>query len=265
MKTFIEVQKNRHGKSVSMPRHERMARQVHVSENVHVPTIWNYYTRPPIAVLGLSIALTCTYATVHYDTLAIHIPEDDNFSRSWKYFTLLFAHSNVTHLLNNVALVLAAGVLLESLNGPISVVFLFVICGILGAMVQVLVMEIVRPLRSYYMLGASPGTYALVGAEMSNVALNWSVMPYAKVRVIAVSLLVIIESVVMFVDEETRDRTAYVSHIGGAVFGSLYGFGCLRVIPQDFRTRTMQKMSMVVAGVSSAVVAAARVIHWLET
>ncbi|KAH7706421.1 rhomboid family protein [Aphelenchoides avenae] len=102
----------------------------------------------------------------------------------WRWITNIFVHHDTKHLFGNVVGQILFGATLELAHRwRIVVVFL------LGALSSALFAAAVRPmtvLRSF-LAGASGGVYALIGAHIANVSLNWDEMrhPYRHAILVA--------------------------------------------------------------------------------
>jgi len=89
----------------------------------------------------------------------------------WRFITYMFLHGDTYHLAWNVCFQLLVGIPLEmgqpGWKGSLRVGSLFmagIFVGALGAGISE---------RSKYLVGSSPGTYALIMAHLATIALNW--------------------------------------------------------------------------------------------
>lgn len=126
-------------------------------------------------------------------------------------FMYAFSHSDIAHLtFNSIGMFLMGG-LLEAVEGPFIVLFIFANSVTMGACYFALW----KP--NSLVRGASGGSYGIMTAQLSTLLLNWSEMPLRWLRFIVCITIICIELVAKYV---YRDSTiGYAVHFGGALGG----------------------------------------------
>ncbi|KAI1731223.1 rhomboid family domain-containing protein [Ditylenchus destructor] len=105
----------------------------------------------------------------------------------WRYFTYMFFHASYDHLWGNVTMTLIVGSTLELAHRwRIALVY------ILGSASAGLFSEAVHSSNNNRMGGASGAFFAVLGAHLSNVALNWDEMEHPYKHTILVTLCVVL-------------------------------------------------------------------------
>ena len=81
-----------------------------------------------------------------------------------------------------------------------------------------------------YLVGASPGVYALIAAHLANVILNWNEMEFAALKLVAFLLLASGDTGATIYYRYMGEKTnvGYVAHLAGATVGLLLGIVVLR-------------------------------------
>lgn len=165
--------------------------------------------------------------------------------QAWRFFSYQFVHQGIFHLLPNVIFQLVIGIPLELVHKMwrIAIIYLLAVC--LGAMLQ----YALDP--SVYLVGCSAGVYALLGAHLSNLIVNWDEMPFRFVRLLVISVFVFADTVLAVyrrfqVDE--CDRISYTAHIAGSVTGLLMGIIILHNLKVLFWERILMIVSLILFG-----------------
>ena len=126
-------------------------------------------------------------------------------------FMYAFSHSDMLHITFNSIGMLIAGGSLEYVEGPITVLFIFASSVTMGACYFALW----KP--DILVRGASGGCYGIMAAQLSNVLLNWSEMPFRWCRLILCMSVICAELVAKYY---YRNSTiGYAVHFGGALGG----------------------------------------------
>lgn len=212
------------------------------------------YRYPPFFIVFISIfeLVTFVYYALRADEqLSISGPVPFNSKliynpyrryEVWRYLTYTLIHAGYGHLIFNVLVQLAVGIPLEMMHefGPI---FMIYIGGVLGG---ALGNSIADP--HSYLAGASSGCWALIGAHLSNVVINWKELKGESPCFKLFSLLLLCATDIGLAMYERHKpggktwRISYGGHLAGAVTGLLLGFIVLRrpshrgrVLDQTFR------------------------------
>src|SRR5688572_7851166 len=143
-------------------------------------------------------------------------------TKFWTLFTYMFTHEELGHIVFNLLLLYFSGRLFYSILGEKRLVYVYVMSGLMGGAL-LLVLGIIFPevFAGGYLLGASAAVLGLVMVMAVytpnyNVFLFFIEMPYKYF-----AILVFVTSTVIDFAVNTGGK---IAHIGGAVFGLLYGY-----------------------------------------
>ena len=125
----------------------------------------------------------------------------------------------------NMALQWVTGLYLEIINGPKAMLKLYVF----GALAAALLASILQPTAT--VVGASGAVFAIGGAAVAHAAINWDTMGNFKYRLASVQFLILLPSGWAFYNDaiDPAQTVSWSAHIGGFVFGVLYGWCALEV------------------------------------
>ncbi|KDP37100.1 hypothetical protein JCGZ_06156 [Jatropha curcas] len=132
---------------------------------------------------------------------------------AWRFFSCIWLHAGVLHLLTNMISLLFIGIPLEQEFGFLRIGLLYVMSGFGGSLMSALSPE---PNIS---VGASGALFGLLGSMLSELFLNWTT--YVNKCKAVTSLLLIIGLNLSFGLIPHVDNSA---HIGGFLSGFLLGF-----------------------------------------
>ncbi|TRY70827.1 hypothetical protein TCAL_04481 [Tigriopus californicus] len=158
----------------------------------------------------------------------------------WRFLTYSLVHSGFQHFALNVVMQILVGLPLEMTHGPyrVGTVYLVgVLAGSLGS-------SIFEP--HAFLAGASGGVYALIGAHLATLILNWreDIMIINKrvrrgkatsakhghmirtLRLILVLAYAVVDPVIAIIKH--NGKTSYVAHLSGALIGVLIGIVVLK-------------------------------------
>lgn len=142
----------------------------------------------------------------------------------WSLFTYMFFHEGLFHILFNLLFLYWFGLLVHEYLGSRKLANLYILGGISGAMLYVLMYNIspffsdVLPLAK--MLGASAGVYAVVvgAATLSpNTTFHLILLGPVKIKYIAIFYVII-----AFVNSAGSNAGGELAHLGGAALGFFY-------------------------------------------
>ncbi|MFV1995132.1 MAG: rhomboid family intramembrane serine protease [Verrucomicrobiales bacterium] len=157
----------------------------------------------------------------------------------YRLVTYMFVHGSLFHILGNMLLVYFAGNRVLSLLGTKHFLLIYLLGGILGAGLQLAVVDT-------YLIGASAGAFALLCAfatlmpEMELLMLLYFVIPvrlrakYLALGLVAASVVLLLVNLI----PGFNSNIAHLAHLGGAALGWYYvralGYGGRTVGLVDF-------------------------------
>ncbi|KAJ1413371.1 Rhomboid-like superfamily [Sesbania bispinosa] len=139
-------------------------------------------------------------------------------NEAWRFFSCMFLHAGVVHLLANMFSLLFIGVRLEKEFGFLRIGVLYMISGFGGSLLSILDLK-GSSTPNTISVGASGALFGLLGAMLSELLINWSI--YANKCAALTSLIVIIGLNLAVGFLPHVDNSA---HIGGFLAGFFLGF-----------------------------------------
>lgn len=140
----------------------------------------------------------------------------------WTIFTYMFTHEGLGHVLFNMLLLYFSGRLFYSILGEKRLIYVYIMSGIFGgALLLILGLLFPEIFAGGYLLGASAAVLGVI-MVMAIYTPNYPVfvfffeMPFKYF-----ALLVFVTSTVIDFASNTGGK---IAHIGGALFGLLYGY-----------------------------------------
>lgn len=162
----------------------------------------------------------------------------------WRFFTYMFLHGSLMHLLFNMLTLMFAGREVESLLGRSRMLWIYFGGGLLGGLLQLLATG-----GHYPLVGASAAVFAVLFAfttimpESELMLLLFFVVP-VKIRAKYLALGLVAISI-LFIVTGTGGNIGHVAHLGGALFGWVYarklGYGYPLRIQEFLWTRRERK------------------------
>jgi len=155
--------------------------------------------------------------------LALPLQAESFFMRFWTFFTYMFTHESFGHLLWNMILLFLFSQVMFNLLGDKKLLHVYVMSGMAGAVLMLLVALILPQHFSYaILLGASAAVLG-VGAFMAILAPSYRVMLWGIINMpfSLFFLLVFIMSTVIDLSINTGGK---IAHLGGTIFGLSYGY-----------------------------------------
>jgi membrane associated rhomboid family serine protease len=154
--------------------------------------------------------------------LALPLSGLNFISKFWTLFTYMFTHADFWHILFNLMLLYFSGRLFYSILGEKRLIYVYVMSGLIGgALLLVLGIFFPDQFGGGYLLGASAAVLGIIMVMAIYtpgypVYLFFLEMPFKYF-----AILVFITSTVVDFAVNTGGK---IAHIGGAVFGLLYGY-----------------------------------------
>ncbi|MCQ2596959.1 MAG: rhomboid family intramembrane serine protease [Treponema sp.] len=148
----------------------------------------------------------------------------------WQFFTYMFVHGSLQHLLFNMLALFCFGIQLEKALGSKEFLLFYFVCGIFSGLCSFGMYMFTGQYR-IFLLGASGATYALLLAYAvvfpRNIICIWGLIPVpAPILVLAYALIEIITEVF-----GSRTGTAHLAHLFGFLGALLYFPIRMRVNP----------------------------------
>ncbi len=178
---------------------------------------------------------------------ALPISSPDWVYKFWTLFLYMFTHERLGHLFWNMILFYFMSQLFFNLMGQKKILYLYVMSGVFGA-AFVLVLGLIFPtsFSNTFLIGASASVLG-IGAVLSIYS------PYYKVNLFGLIelsymyfyLIIFILSTVIDLSVNTAGK---ISHIGGALFGLIYGYNLKKGIDLfnfSFKIKTLRKLKKV--------------------
>lgn len=130
----------------------------------------------------------------------------------YNVFTPFACQADLMHLVNNVVMVLFAGVLLELTEGSLRL-----LCIAWGS--QALAMGCHGAFDGRLVVGASGASYGFVWAQLALLLLNWREMSFRVMRLNSMILMMGMDLIYIFLVDGYRESIAVWAHAGGAIGG----------------------------------------------
>ncbi|KAJ3425971.1 rhomboid-related [Anaeramoeba flamelloides] len=130
----------------------------------------------------------------------------------WRFFTAMFLHVGVIHLIMNLAFQIRVGAELEKMFGHTRMILIYIISGIGGNLLSAIF------LPSLVSVGASSALYGLVGILFCDLFQNWNDIQNPKSSLFKLTLMVVFSLGIGLLP--AIDNFA---HVGGILAGSLMG------------------------------------------
>jgi len=145
------------------------------------------------------------------------------FSRPWTIITYMFMHGGLMHLLMNMIIFFFMGKMLEQYLGTKKMLSIYILGGIVGALIYFGAHNIIPLLRDkphIPMLGASASVMAILAA-IATYAPNVEVHVFGAIKV-KLYIIAILYGLIDLMSLGSGDGTAHFAHLGGALWGFLY-------------------------------------------
>ncbi|CAH8490188.1 unnamed protein product [Heterobilharzia americana] len=157
---------------------------------------------------------------------------------AWRFLTYMFIHNGYIHLIFNCLLQVVLGLLLEVVHKFWRVGLVYLLGVITGSLAH----SVSDPF--VLLAGASGGCYALIGAHLATVMMNWSLMQegwledplnFLSSGVVRLILIILLGGgdtglaiYARFRDPSQATRVGFSAHFGGFIAGLLLGIVILR-------------------------------------
>ena len=141
--------------------------------------------------------------------------------RWWLFISCTVLHLNVNHLIMNMIMLMACGIVFELLHGGFATQLVFWTGSLVGISME---NELYNGEKKLLLCGASAGTYALYSCHIAHLVMNWNEMPLKCIWIIV--LLIILLSFIfepILTTTETNIKVAHMAHLFGAIQGFFTG------------------------------------------
>ena len=161
--------------------------------------------------------------------------------RVWTPITYMFVHATLLHLLGNLLLIGFVGRRVQALLGPKNFLLIYLVSGLMGAALQLIVYWQASPGQNIEIIGASASAcglllaYAVLMPEERITTLIYFIIPVTArlwtmaMVLMAVELLLGLSSLLSSTAHDWWGQNAYFAHLGGAFAGwklvRLLGYG----------------------------------------
>ena len=168
-------------------------------------------------IYGFSVGLN--YAGLSFRSIYLSIEYSPQI---YTIFTSMFIHGGFAHIIGNMFIFFFIGMALEERIGSKKFIIIYLLSGIIGALVQ----SLTDLGSSVPLLGASGAIFGIMGALVFAYPRDEIVMPlplvfimvFRRIKVIyAVLVFALIETIIVFFD--VQDQTAHFAHLGGLIGG----------------------------------------------
>eukprot|EP00397_Hematodinium_sp_SG-2012_P019007 GEMP01019511.1.p1 GENE.GEMP01019511.1~~GEMP01019511.1.p1 ORF type:complete len:501 (+),score=85.47 GEMP01019511.1:193-1695(+) len=140
----------------------------------------------------------------------------------WRYLTYQLLHADLKHVASNSVVLLIIGSVFEWTHGHTNFVVVLLVGGIVGGITHVVYDPAIA------VVGASGAAYAIAGAHIANVVINWNTMKWKSLGArllftICWAVWEIIDSNGIFDAEVATSTKSHAAHTGGCICGILLG------------------------------------------
>ena len=162
---------------------------------------------------------TCAY--IDFFVFRTQYECTDTRSEAWRWFSYTFSHSSWTHLLSNLFVFVALGLMLDVANREIDFLMIYVFSAVGGALLH-------GAMWTSGLVGSSGAVYGILGARLANIILNSENMGLFELLcrisvVVALGTITIVTYAVY-----KNENTSHSCHAGGAVVGFVSALWFLR-------------------------------------
>lgn len=155
--------------------------------------------------------------------LALPIGGNEFLFKFWTIFTYMFTHENLGHVFWNMVLFYFTAQIFFTILGQKKMLYVYIMSGISGgALVLILCMFFPSSFGNSMLLGASAAVLG-VGAVMAVYSPNYKVYLFGVVELSYKYFYLITFGVSTIIDLSVNTG-GKLSHVGGALFGLLYGY-----------------------------------------
>lgn len=139
--------------------------------------------------------------------------------QAYRFFTYIFIHVGVPHLVMNIIVQLLVGLPLEIMHGPFRLGALYCIGGLAGSLGS----SVFDPNTN--LVGASGAAYAIIGAQVANLVQNWGELSYNWVIAVMLGSMCSMDFAYSCYQRYGlhNDSVSYTAHFCGFLMGCTLG------------------------------------------
>lgn len=163
---------------------------------------------------------------LHYELISDFPQCKDRRKQPWRLFSYQLAHIGYTHLVSNMFAQLVFGIPVELVHGHVLVFLIYQMGVALGALTCAF-SDIHKAV-----VGASGGTYTLVGLHSADILVNWRAMAHDFGFLGRITLCLIVPGLdlLVYILVYKDDSISYSAHIGGWIGGLLLGVALFKPV-----------------------------------
>lgn len=154
--------------------------------------------------------------------LAMPTNEWELLYKPWTLLTYMFLHTDFFHVLFNVLLLYFTGNLFQSILGEKRLLYVYIMSGLAGALL-LLILQILWPgISGTYLLGASAAVMGIIAAQAIYTP-DFSVNLFFVLQ-IPFKYFALITFIISTLLDFSFNTGGKITHIGGAAFGLIYAY-----------------------------------------
>lgn len=154
--------------------------------------------------------------------LAMPLNEYELAYKPWTLVSYMFLHIDFFHVLFNLLLLYFTGILFQSILGEKRLLYLYIMGGLAGALMLLIMKMIFPSLASGYLMGASASVMAIIAAQALYTP-NYIVHLFFVIQ-IPFKYFAMITFILSTLLDFSFNTGGKITHIGGATFGLLYAY-----------------------------------------
>jgi len=138
----------------------------------------------------------------------------------WSLFTYMFVHVSFMHILFNMLWLYWIGIIFTDFMGTTRLVYTYILGGLAGGLLYMLVSTIIAPSSVGLLIGASAGIMAVIVATAILVPdYEMMLLFFGRVKLKYLAIAAFILTSIIDLNQNTGGK---VSHIGGAIYGAIF-------------------------------------------
>ena len=185
----------------------------------------NYLTALLVLNFSLFVLTNLSLHLLHLDIvpyLAMPTNEWELLYKPWTLLTYMFLHTDFFHILFNVLLLYFTGNLFQSLLGEKRLLYVYIMSGLAGALL-LLILQILWPsISGTYLLGASASVMGIIAGQAIYTP-DFSVHLFFIIQ-IPFKYFALITFIISTLLDFSFNTGGKITHIGGAAFGLIYAY-----------------------------------------